>query len=144
MLEQSWKPVFSVKAIISHRTSELQSLHDALYYILSLFYTEQQRMTWLLPALIWFQCDSKKITPAVKSSSVYVCILMASAPLKLHWLKLLQQLTMFPFPSASTEAPLAAPVHVAMLAHCFTMAIVEPEQHTHTERETQCFQKASQ
>lgn len=110
------------------------------------FYTEQQRMTCLLLALTWSQCDSRTITPPVKSHSVYVCILFASAPLKLHWLKLLQQLTMFPFPSASTEAPLAAAVHVAMLAHCFTMAIVEPE-HTHTE--TACFwryfgQKAAQ
>lgn len=55
-----------------------------------------------------------------------------SAPLKLHKLKLLQQLTVFPFPFESTEADEAAPLHVAQLAHCFTMAFVEPEQHTYT------------
>lgn len=54
---------------------------------------------------------------------------MDSAPLKLHKLWLLQQLTVFPFPLASTEADEAAPLQVAQLAHCFTMLFDAPEQH---------------
>lgn len=34
---------------------------------------------------------------------------------------------MFPFPFESTEAEAEAPVHVAWLAHCFTMAVVVPK-----------------
>lgn len=76
------------------------------------------------------QRSSRTNTPTAASSSV-VCVWMDSAALKLHRLKALQQPTVFPFPSESMEAEDAAPLHVALLAHCFTMDFVEPEEHTH-------------
>lgn len=80
------------------------------------------------------QWNSISKAPAVRSRRL-MWTWTDSAPLKLHRSKVLQHVILFPFPFSSTEAAAAAPVHVALLAHCFTMALTKPGQQTHKTKQ---------